>query len=166
VFVAGTHAAPPNRETTGRALLGLDAGVSDQFSVRGDLPGSSLPLNGSATAVSRCIARIARGITTWVEAYEAAANVDKTYRIAVLVRLRSSDAGDGDHQIGLGPFNPALGHGFGNLPADGGMAGEQLTGDTQGRRLMDFAINDEAAVQRVSGARSLGQKVNQCSGRA
>jgi hypothetical protein len=81
------------------------------------LPGSSLPLNGSATAVSRCIARIARGITTWVEAYEAAANVDKTYRIAVLVRLRSSDAGDGDHQIGLGPFDAALGHGFGNLTA-------------------------------------------------
>ena len=93
-------------------------------------------------------------------------NVDKTYRIAVLIRLGSSDAGDGDHQIGLGPFNPALGHGFGNLPADGGMAGEQLTGDTQGCRLMDFAVNDEAAMQRVSGARSLGEKVNQCSGRA
>ena len=85
-------------------------------------------------------------------------NVDKAYRIAVLIRLGSRDAGDGDHQIGLGPFNPALGHGFGNLPADGGMAGEQLTGDTQGRRLMDFAVNDEAAMQRVSGAQEPRQE--------
>ena len=86
-------------------------------------------------------------------------NIDKAYRIAVLIRLGSSDAVDGDHQIGLGPFNPALGHGFSNLPADGGMAGEQLTGDAQGCRLVDFAANDEAAVQRVAA-------VNQCSGRA
>ena len=56
-------------------------------------------------------------------------NVDKAYRIAVLIRLGARDARDGDHQIGLGPFNPALGHGFGNLSADGGMAGEQLIWD-------------------------------------
>lgn len=93
-------------------------------------------------------------------------NVDKTYRIAVLIGLGSRDAGDGDHQIGLGPFNPALGHGFGNLPADGGMANEQLIGDAQGRRLVDFAVNHEASMQRVSGPRSLGKKVNQCSRRA
>ena len=31
---------------------------------------------------------------------------------------------------------------------------------------MDLTVNDEAAMQRVSGARSLGEKVNQCSGRA
>jgi hypothetical protein len=81
-------------------------------------------------------------------------NIDKAYRIAVLIRLGSSDAGDGDHQIGLGPFNPALGHGFSNLLADGSMAGEQFTGDTQGCRLVDFAVNDEAAMQRVAGAPS------------
>jgi hypothetical protein len=38
------------------------------------LAGTSLPVNGSAAAgASSWIARIARGITTWVEAYEAAA---------------------------------------------------------------------------------------------
>lgn len=93
-------------------------------------------------------------------------NVDKTYRIAVLIGLGSRDAGDGDHQIGLGPFNPALGQGLGNLAAYGGMTDEQVIGDAQSRRLVDFAVNDEAAMQRVSGPRSLGQKVNQCSGRA
>ena len=76
-------------------------------------------------------------------------DVDETDRVAILVGLRTGNAGDGSNNAGGAAGKPARGHGLGYRRTDRGMRLQQLWRDTDGGYFVLLGVDDEPAVQRL-----------------
>jgi hypothetical protein len=78
--------------------------------------------------------------------------MDKPDWIAILVWLRTGNAGNGHRNVSRAASDAAAGHASADLAANGGIGFNQRLRDAEGSYLVGLRVDNETAVERTRGA--------------